>query len=228
MVVFARIRETPRLKSAVGPFGASVVISLREPRRLRLVIFTRDRRAGNGLAAVGYRCGDCRAGMGVGIRSQPFEGCCHVCLGGGVFERSVRAEQPPADSCSVGRLVQHDPDLPAAKLGALASGVPGLLFDQEFGIFAYAPVLLLGFVGLAGMARDRSLRALSASLIVGCLLVALAGSLDPWWSESMMPGRTVLLLCRSWPRLLRGCTRVLTNIRCAEQACSYSCWRAWG
>ena len=85
-------------------------------------------------------------------------------------------------------------NLPAASLTALASGAPGLLFDQEFGIFAYAPVLLLGFVGLAGMVLDRSLRVFSAGLIVGAIvLIALAGSLNPWWSDSMMPGRTVLL-----------------------------------
>jgi hypothetical protein len=85
-------------------------------------------------------------------------------------------------------------NLPSASLRALGSGAPGLLFDQEFGIFAYAPVLLLGLVGLVGMGRDRSTRVFSGGLIAGVIvLIALAGSLDPWWSDSMMPGRTLLL-----------------------------------
>jgi hypothetical protein len=85
--------------------------------------------------------------------------------------------------------------LPAASLGGLASGAPGLLFDQEYGLFPYAPVLFLGFVGMALMARDRGRRTVSALVIGGTiLLIGLAGSLSPWWSESMMPGRTVLLL----------------------------------
>jgi hypothetical protein len=84
--------------------------------------------------------------------------------------------------------------LRAASLRALASGGPGLLVDQEFGILVYAPVLLVGFVGLVAMGFDRSRRTLSAALIAGVLiLIALAGSHDPWWSESM-PGRTLLLL----------------------------------
>ena len=85
--------------------------------------------------------------------------------------------------------------LPAASFGGLASGTPGLLFDQEFGLLPYAPVLLLGFVGMAAMARDRARRTLSAVLISGTiLLIVLAGTLNPWWSESIMPGRTLLLL----------------------------------
>ena len=118
-------------------------------------------------------------------------------------------------------------NLPAASLGALLSGAPGLLFDQEFGIFAYSPVLLLGMVGLAGMARDRSLRALSAGLILGIiLLIGLASSLDPWWSESMMPGRTLLLVLRCWLRLcvaLHPCSRT----SCATSGLQLLCWRAW-
>jgi hypothetical protein len=74
------------------------------------------------------------------------------------------------------------------------AGVPGLLFDQEFGIAPYAPVLLLAFVGLAAMLRDSAVRRIAVILIVPALLLVLVGSLGPWWSESMMPGRPVLLL----------------------------------
>lgn len=84
---------------------------------------------------------------------------------------------------------------PAAHLASLATGAPGVLFDQEFGLFAYAPVLLLGFVGLCALALERSQRTLALALIGAVLLlIAVAGSLDPWWSDSMMPGKTVLLV----------------------------------
>ena len=39
----------------------------------------------------------------------------------------------------------------AMRLGYFLSGAPGLLFDQEYGIFAAAPVLLLAAPGLGGM-----------------------------------------------------------------------------
>src|SRR5687768_14339974 len=79
--------------------------------------------------------------------------------------------------------------LPATSPSAVALGSLGALFDQEYGIVVYAPVLLLGFVGLAGMLRERAHRpvaiALSSAVLV---LIALPASQDPWWSESMMPG----------------------------------------
>ena len=85
--------------------------------------------------------------------------------------------------------------LPAANPGKLASSAPGLLFDQEFGIVAYAPVLLLALVGLAGMVRDRVRRPLGIGLAAaGLVLIVLGGAIDPWWNKSIMPGRRVLLL----------------------------------
>ena len=39
-------------------------------------------------------------------------------------------------------------------LAHLAHGGPGLLFDQEYGVVAYAPILALAFVGLAQMLRS--------------------------------------------------------------------------
>ena len=48
--------------------------------------------------------------------------------------------------------------LPSATLSAVPAGSLGVLFDQEYGIIAYAPVLLLAFLGLAGMLRARSHR----------------------------------------------------------------------
>ncbi len=90
----------------------------------------------------------------------------------------------------------------ASRLRNLGSGnvanvlkaAPGVFFDQEFGLAAYAPVLLVGFVGMAAMLRDAAVRTLAGVLIAASLLLALAGTVDPWFSETMMPGRGVLLL----------------------------------
>ncbi len=71
----------------------------------------------------------------------------------------------------------------------------GALFDQEFGIFAYAPVLLLGFIGLAGMAGERASRRVGILLILAVLLLMLVpGTSDPWWKKSALSGRELLLL----------------------------------
>src|SRR5258705_745308 len=42
---------------------------------------------------------------------------------------------------------------PELTLGLLPSGLPGLLFDQEFGLLAYAPVFALAVPGLLALAR---------------------------------------------------------------------------
>ena len=78
----------------------------------------------------------------------------------------------------------------------MPAGSLGVLFDQEYGIVAYAPVLLLGFVGLAGMLRD-SIASTARDRVEPrrhCCLIALPAIVDPWWSKSMMPGRPVFLL----------------------------------
>jgi hypothetical protein len=74
-------------------------------------------------------------------------------------------------------------------------GALGVLFDQEYGIVSYAPVLLLGFIGLAGMLRDSSRRRLAIGLTAASLaLIVIPATVDPWWAKSMMPGRPVVLL----------------------------------
>ncbi len=85
--------------------------------------------------------------------------------------------------------------LPSTTLSTVPTGTLGVLFDQEYGIASYAPVLLLAFFGLAGMLRSRSHRLLAIVLTAAALiLIALPASVDPWWNKSMMPGRPVFLL----------------------------------
>jgi hypothetical protein len=89
---------------------------------------------------------------------------------------------------SVGRL-------PSATWSQVPTGSLGVLFDQEYGVFVFAPVLLLAMIGLGGMWRDRSSRPLAVALgTASLLLILLAGTHDPWWSRSAMPGEQLTLL----------------------------------
>lgn len=85
--------------------------------------------------------------------------------------------------------------LPSATVSSIPAGSLGVLFDQEYGVVAYAPVLLLGFIGLVGMARGQAHRRL-ALVLTGAMIgfILLPATVDPWWSRSMMPGRPVLLV----------------------------------
>jgi hypothetical protein len=88
--------------------------------------------------------------------------------------------------------VRDPSDMGAA---SIAQGAIAVLFDQEYGVLPFAPVLLMGFAGLVGMLRERPVRVAALVLGIGSLLVVLmAASMDPWWSEEMMPGRTAILL----------------------------------
>ncbi len=83
--------------------------------------------------------------------------------------------------------------LPSARWSAAPAGTLGSLFDQEYGIVVYAPVLVLAIAGLAGMLRERPRVAvpLAAAMVV---LAVLPATVDPWWSKSMLPGRHLLFL----------------------------------
>ena len=73
------------------------------------------------------------------------------------------------------------------------SGFPGLFFDQEYGVIAYAPVLGLGLVGLAGMWLNRDTRRLAAQLTgIALALLVLVCSFALWWGGSAMPGRPLI------------------------------------
>ena len=108
------------------------------------------------------------------------------------------------------------PQLDYTTLSAFLSGSLGLLFDQEYGLVAYAPVLVLAFLGFGTMLRDRSRRKLAAFLLVAaCGLIAVPALGAPWWGESEIPGERVVLLlpllvapiARLYERLPVGSTR---------------------
>ena len=90
----------------------------------------------------------------------------------------------PWPSAPYGRMVQTE-------LSNTIFGVPGLLFDQEYGLLAYAPAYVLAGFGLWIMARrPGALRrvALEVTLIVAALTFTV-GAFRIWWGGSAAPGR---------------------------------------
>ncbi|HEY8551023.1 MAG TPA: hypothetical protein VIL35_13790 [Vicinamibacterales bacterium] len=79
-------------------------------------------------------------------------------------------------------------------LSSLAAGGPGLLFDQEYGIVAAAPVLALGLIGLAGMLSSggRERRAGVEILAIGVALLVTVGAFRLWWGGSASVGRPII------------------------------------
>lgn len=89
--------------------------------------------------------------------------------------------------------------LPMAPYGALVQttplnlvfGAPGLLFDQEYGLLAFAPVYVLAATGLFQMWRaGGTLKrlAIEIALVFGALLVTV-GAFRIWWGGTSAPAR---------------------------------------
>ena len=87
-----------------------------------------------------------------------------------------------------------DPSFPYANEEGSASFIPGglagLLFDQRFGLLAYAPVLVCAFAGLAAMVRHRAQRRVGLELL--CILVPYLLAVTHfamWWGGTSAPAR---------------------------------------
>lgn len=91
--------------------------------------------------------------------------------------------------------------LPMAPYGALVQtsplnlrfGAPGLFFDQEYGLLAYAPVYLLAATGLYQMWRaGGQLRRLGVEIaVIFAALVATVGAFAIWWGGTSAPARPI-------------------------------------
>ncbi len=80
------------------------------------------------------------------------------------------------------------------RLEYLPAGGPGLLFDQEYGIVAFAPVLLMVLPGLYALWRQRGARrrlALELVLVFTALL-GVVGAFHIWWGGSAIVGRPLV------------------------------------
>lgn len=85
-------------------------------------------------------------------------------------------------------------------LANLTRGVPGLLFDQEYGVFCYAPVLAVAAAGWWHQFREGGKGrwlAIEVGAAFGVLLATVAGH-TMWWGGTSVPARflvsTLLLL----------------------------------
>ena len=91
--------------------------------------------------------------------------------------------------------------LPMAPYGSLVQttplnlrfGAPGLLFDQEYGLVAYAPVYILAATGLYQMWRgggDLRRQAIEITFIFTALLL-MVGAFGIWWGGTSAPARPI-------------------------------------
>ena len=80
------------------------------------------------------------------------------------------------------------------KLQYLPAGAPGLLFDQEYGVIAFAPALFLALTGLVAMlaARGRARRLALEILFATSMLLATVGAFHIWWGGSATVGRPIV------------------------------------
>jgi hypothetical protein len=70
-------------------------------------------------------------------------------------------------------------------LDVLPEGLPGLFFDQEFGLFVYAPIFVLAIAGLVHLWRERPSMALAALVAVGGVIATAA--VWPMWRGGFNP-----------------------------------------
>ncbi len=70
-------------------------------------------------------------------------------------------------------------------LGILPEGLPGLFFDQEFGLFVYAPIFVLSVSGLFQLFRNH--RVLAVAGLIATLGVIATASVWPMWRGGFNP-----------------------------------------
>ncbi len=102
------------------------------------------------------------------------------------FSYFYRVWGTPLPSAPYGDLVQ-------TSLSNTVFGAPGLLFDQEYGVLAYAPIYILAASGLVGMWRagaEMRRRAIETVVVFGALLMTV-GAFRIWWGGTASPGRPV-------------------------------------
>lgn len=80
---------------------------------------------------------------------------------------------------------------PEFSLGILPEGLPGLFFDQEYGLFAYAPIFVLSAAG--GRALWRGHRPLAVSGLLAAGGVIATASVWPMWRGGFNPPARFLL-----------------------------------
>jgi hypothetical protein len=97
-------------------------------------------------------------------------------------------------------------------------GLAGLFFDQRFGLFSYAPVLIFAIVGIAVMLRQRGwTRHASEFLFVVVPYLVLVTYVAMWWGGASAPARFVMPVlpwmaipaAAAWTALTRRSSRAI-------------------
>jgi hypothetical protein len=83
------------------------------------------------------------------------------------------------------------------EMGQIASGLLGLMTDQEFGLIPHAPVHLLWLVGLWSVFRRHARLGVELLLLVGPYAIA-ASAFPMWWAGSSAPARFLVRLSSRW------------------------------
>ena len=74
-------------------------------------------------------------------------------------------------------------------VGTLVRGVPGLFFDQQFGLIPNAPVYLCAFAGMVVMVWRGQRRLALELLLIAVPYVLVAASFTSWWGGTTAPAR---------------------------------------
>jgi hypothetical protein len=86
------------------------------------------------------------------------------------------------------------------RLATLQPGLPGLFFDQQFGLVTNAPIFAVAVIGLVALARHRP-RLVAELALIGVPYVLAVASYAMWWAGHSAPARflTILLLPAAIP-----------------------------
>ncbi|HUF22713.1 MAG TPA: hypothetical protein VMN81_01205 [Vicinamibacterales bacterium] len=112
-----------------------------------------------------------------------------------------------------------------SQAGWIPGGLAGLLFDQQFGLLPYAPVLAAGCIGLAfGAAGWRRSTRLQLALLVVAAYLAASASYTMWWAGLSVPARLMTVLL---PVLAPGAAAVWLRARTPVLRAALGASLAW-
>lgn len=109
-------------------------------------------------------------------------------------------------------------------LAIIPTGLPGLFFDQEFGLFVYAPIYALAFAGLVLLwKRNRGLAA--AAFVAVCGVISVASAWPMWRGGFNPPARFLVPLI---PFLALGLAASLVRVTRVRPALAlFAGWSLW-
>jgi len=95
-------------------------------------------------------------------------------------------------------------------------GLIGLFFDEQFGLFTYAPILLAGILGLTRVGCDRIAQVTMAAVAVAAAYLFVAATYWMWWAG--VPATPARLVTATLPVLAIPLARCWADARSAVRA----------